>query len=223
MSEKIDEIKTLLRRPSWTAWGIAVVMALCFILLVICGCGRDGEAHGVTEISRLKERLATIELVAMEEDRLRQAAEIKVSEYLTFGALVAENKNNLSERYLIGKAISQYSDETGLAPRLVAAIMKIESNGRLRAVSHKGARGLMQVMPDQARRHGFACDLYEVECNVRVGTAILAANIKRWGYVEGIERYNKGTRKLRGLDFYFKVKTALESFEKRDSLAGAPS
>lgn len=217
MSEKIEEIKNFLKRPSWVAWIIITIMILAGILIAALGCGRDGEAHGVTEIDRLKERLAAIEIVSAEEERLRQAAEITVDEYLTLGALAGGNKN-LAEKYSIGKAISHYAGANHLDPRLVAALIKIEANGNILAESPKGARGLMQVMPMQAVRHGFACDLYEVECNVRVGTAILADSIKRYGYVEGIERYNKGRRKLRGLDFYWKVKAALESFDK-----GVPS
>ena len=39
-------------------------------------------------------------------------------------------------------------------PRLLAAMVGAESAGKLTAVSHKGALGLMQVMPDTARSMG---------------------------------------------------------------------
>jgi hypothetical protein len=44
--------------------------------------------------------------------------------------------------------IKQHSEANGLDPQLVKAVMIAESNGNPRAVSHKGARGLMQIMPD---------------------------------------------------------------------------
>jgi soluble lytic murein transglycosylase-like protein len=47
--------------------------------------------------------------------------------------------------------IKQHSEANGLDPRLVKAVMITESNGNPRALSHKGAQGLMQIMPDTAQ------------------------------------------------------------------------
>lgn len=44
--------------------------------------------------------------------------------------------------------IKQYADEFELDPYLVTAIMRCESSNDPMAVSHKGAMGLMQIMPD---------------------------------------------------------------------------
>jgi soluble lytic murein transglycosylase-like protein len=44
--------------------------------------------------------------------------------------------------------IKQHSAASGVDPRLVKAVMLAESNGNPWAVSRKGARGLMQIMPD---------------------------------------------------------------------------
>ncbi len=46
--------------------------------------------------------------------------------------------------------IRQHSEANGVDPRLVKAVMIAESNGNPRAVSNKGAQGLMQIMPDTA-------------------------------------------------------------------------
>lgn len=50
------------------------------------------------------------------------------------------------------------ADEQGLDPNLIAAIVAAESSGRVDAVSHAGALGLMQLMPasagDAARKLG---------------------------------------------------------------------
>jgi len=58
----------------------------------------------------------------------------------------------------------------GLDPALVAALMTAESCGNPRAVSSKGARGLLQVMP-----YHFAPgeDPFDPETNLRVGVGIL--------------------------------------------------
>ena len=47
--------------------------------------------------------------------------------------------------------IKRHSEANGLDYRLVKAVMLAESNGNPTAVSQKGARGLMQIMPDTGR------------------------------------------------------------------------
>jgi soluble lytic murein transglycosylase len=46
--------------------------------------------------------------------------------------------------------IKRHSEANGLDYRLVKAVMLAESNGNRAAISQKGARGLMQIMPDTA-------------------------------------------------------------------------
>ncbi|MFA7468746.1 MAG: lytic transglycosylase domain-containing protein [Desulfotomaculaceae bacterium] len=75
-----------------------------------------------------------------------------------------------------------YANTYGIDPYLLVALIKTESNFNSRAESHKGARGLMQVMPETAvwasERMGtedFDPDcLYDPETNVKIGTWYLA-------------------------------------------------
>jgi soluble lytic murein transglycosylase-like protein len=55
---------------------------------------------------------------------------------------------------------------------LLASVVKAESNGNARAVSHAGARGLMQLMPKTAAQEGVT-DSFRPEQNVRGGSAYL--------------------------------------------------
>jgi soluble lytic murein transglycosylase-like protein len=48
--------------------------------------------------------------------------------------------------------VNRYSRAQNLSPALVHAIIKAESNGQRKAVSRKGARGVMQLMPFTSKR-----------------------------------------------------------------------
>lgn len=102
-------------------------------------------------------------------------------------------KLSISEIYTICSLVEKYSSLQGIDPELVMAIVIVESSGRLDAVSPKGAIGLMQVMPHMAEELGLDADLFAIDTNIRLGTFILADNIRRWGYHKGIERYFWGT------------------------------
>jgi len=57
----------------------------------------------------------------------------------------------------------------GVAPLLVRAVIRVESAGDPRAVSRKGAAGLMQLMPATATRYGVA-NRFDPAQNVEAGT-----------------------------------------------------
>ena len=76
---------------------------------------------------------------------------------------------------------------------LVAAVVSVESAGNPRAISAKGAGGLMQLMPGTARRLGVRNSLAPVP-NLRGGTRYLAALIERFrgDVVLALAAYNSG-------------------------------
>jgi soluble lytic murein transglycosylase-like protein len=60
-------------------------------------------------------------------------------------------------------------------PAVIAAVMRVESGFDPRARSHKGARGLMQLMPATAARFGVGVDeLYTPARNLEAGVRYLA-------------------------------------------------
>ncbi|MEO8380904.1 MAG: lytic transglycosylase domain-containing protein [Acidobacteriota bacterium] len=64
---------------------------------------------------------------------------------------------------------------------LVAAVARVESNFDARAISDKGALGLMQVMPETARRFGFdAARLHDPVHNVAAGATYLRWLLERY-------------------------------------------
>jgi len=97
---------------------------------------------------------------------------------------------------LYSKEILEAAKKHRVDPALIAAIIKTESNFDPSAVSRKGARGLMQLMPATARRLGVS-HAFDPRENIRGGTAYLAELADRFGdtAVELIlAAYNAGER-----------------------------
>jgi soluble lytic murein transglycosylase-like protein len=70
-------------------------------------------------------------------------------------------------------------EKSGVDPRLIHAVIQQESRYKPAATSGVGAKGLMQLMPDTAKR--FHCtDLEDEKCNVEAGTKYLKWLLKRF-------------------------------------------
>ena len=100
-----------------------------------------------------------------------------------------------------GPADNQAQIETaatrfGLSPRLVAELIRVESGGDPRAVSSKGAMGLMQLMPTTWRmlraRLGLGDDPFDPRDNILAGTAYLRELHDRYGAPGFLAAYNAG-------------------------------
>lgn len=69
--------------------------------------------------------------------------------------------------------IERYAARYDVDPTLVRAVIQVESNFNPNCVSHKGARGLMQLMPGTARRFGVT-KIHDAEQNIHGGVRYLA-------------------------------------------------
>ena len=72
------------------------------------------------------------------------------------------------------RCVRRYAAHYRVAPELIAALIDVESRWNPRAVSSKGAMGLMQLMPATARRYG-AVHPFDVEENIAAGTRYVTA------------------------------------------------
>ncbi len=93
----------------------------------------------------------------------------------------------------VRELVHEVSLENGLDPKLVDALVRVESGYNPGAVSRKGAMGLMQLMPATADRLGIA-DPFDPEQNVRGGVREFArlVNHYRGNLQLALAAYNAG-------------------------------
>ncbi len=90
----------------------------------------------------------------------------RVSDY----AWLAKQRNRRSQYDAI---IERHCDRFDIDPILVRAVIQVESNFDPKCISRRGARGLMQLMPETARRYG-VLNVFDPEENIRGGVHYLA-------------------------------------------------
>lgn len=95
----------------------------------------------------------------------------------------------IPERYrdLVTKTAARH----GVDARVVSALIQVESAYHSRAVSPKGARGLMQLMPATGRQYG-ALDLFDPKVNVEAGVQHLKKLLTRYDLPLALAAYNAG-------------------------------
>lgn len=114
------------------------------------------------------------------------------------------------ERTPYGEIIARVSQAHGVDPLLVRALIEVESNYRPRAKSHKGAMGLMQLMPSTARAYKVR-NPYDPTANIEAGIKYLKSLIDRYGVDDlALAAYNAGpaaVQKFKGIPPYRETRT----------------
>ena len=98
-----------------------------------------------------------------------------------------------------GELIQQAAEDHGVDPYLIHALVEAESGYRATAVSHRGAMGLMQLMPTLAEEYAVA-DPYDPAENIDAGARHLRRLIDRYGIALALAAYNAGEGPVRRFD-----------------------
>lgn len=104
----------------------------------------------------------------------------------------AAGKKRAAAKGKYHETIMHYARERGLPSSLLKAIIKTESNFHPRAVSPKGAKGLMQLMPGVCYKYGVS-DPFDAEQNIRAGAAFFRDMLERFRSLPlALAAYNAG-------------------------------
>jgi soluble lytic murein transglycosylase-like protein len=98
----------------------------------------------------------------------------------------------------LDQVVRDASSRNRLDPDFVNSVIKAESNFKTRAVSKKGAQGLMQLMPGTAAKLGVA-DPFDPKANVEAGTAHLSALLDQYhdDPIKALAAYNAGAHRVK--------------------------
>lgn len=101
--------------------------------------------------------------------------------------------------HTIADYIAEAARRFGVPVSWIRAVMAAESAGDARAVSRKGAMGLMQIMPDTwselRARYGLGRDPFDPRDNILAGAAYLREMDVRYGSLGFLAAYNAGPQR----------------------------
>ena len=118
--------------------------------------------------------------------------------------------------------ITREAARSGVSESMIRAVINVESRGKPRAISNKGASGLMQLMPATAKRFGVT-NIFNQAQNIKGGSTYLAWLHKRFhgDWSLALAGYNAGegaVDKYDGIPPYNEtqhyVRLVLDSYEK---------
>jgi soluble lytic murein transglycosylase-like protein len=126
----------------------------------------------------------------------KEDSTFSVSDMFEFQAENSSNINISAEPFYY-KAVINASTMHALDPNLIATIIYVESRGNIKAVSPKGAKGLMQLTPVVYQKYNVS-DPFDIEQNISVGTAYLAFLLRKFdGNLEhALAAYNCGPTRV---------------------------
>lgn len=173
-----------------------LMMIVCLVLVTYAFNLRLNVAN---ELAREQaNRLAELSLAATQQSNetlaLRQVvARQSHQEILFLKVLALKPSVDTKVAAEIARHIATYANLYGYDPDLVLAIMYTESHFDKKAVSHKGAEGLMQIMPQWKKVLGVKGDLSDTETSVKVGLQVFGFYREMYPDVKlALTAYNRG-------------------------------
>jgi len=117
---------------------------------------------------------------------------------------------NVGRALDLNELVKAASGAYRLDPDLVNSVIRAESGFNVRAVSPKGAQGLMQLMPQTASQLGVQ-NAFDPQANVEGGTRYLRELLERYDFdlIKALAAYNAGPQRVEqygGVPPYYETK-----------------
>jgi soluble lytic murein transglycosylase-like protein len=117
---------------------------------------------------------------------------------------------NVNHPVDLNEVVESASGTYRMDPDLVNSVIRAESGFNVRAVSPKGAQGLMQLMPQTASQLGVQ-NAFDPQANVEGGTRYLRELLERYDFdlIKALAAYNAGPQRVEqygGVPPYYETK-----------------
>jgi soluble lytic murein transglycosylase-like protein len=125
--------------------------------------------------SAARARELAIQSAALQES-MKQALRSQQAEFVS--QIIRSHTRNVKDSQSLARIIVEESERASFDPLFVAAVIRSESMFQHRAISSRGAKGLMQLMPETGRyvsekENIKLKDLNDPTTNIRIGIAYL--------------------------------------------------
>jgi len=143
---------------------------------------------------------------------------------------VDARSQRIIDRQSVDAMVNGAGQRHQIDPDFINSVIRAESGFNNRAVSKKGAQGLMQLMPGTASQLGVA-NSFDPNANVEGGTKYLRELLEKYNYdvPKALAAYNAGSRRVdqyHGVPPYFETQTYVAKIIRdynRKKLAQNPS
>lgn len=153
--------------------------------------------------------IATSQIERFEHDQTPAVAPAVLTTPLDPKGLALQGQNLKPQN--LNEVINTISDQHHLDPDFISSVIHAESGFNPRAVSPKGARGLMQLMPGTASKLGVS-NAFDPRANVEGGTRYLSELLQRYNFdvIKALAAYNAGPHRVQqygGVPPYYETRT----------------
>jgi hypothetical protein len=152
----------------------------------------------VTRLYITQDQSSFVDIPTAEIDHIESVPDAPVMNAASKADQPTVNQNVSAARpFDLTETVKTASGEYQLDPDLVTSVIRAESGFNVRAVSPKGAQGLMQLMPQTASILGVH-NAFDPEANVHAGTRYLRELLERYNFdlIKALAAYNAGPQRV---------------------------